>query len=139
MSVSQKMKNEKIVEVVALAMQCTEDGSYMLARRGPRESGAGKWEFPGGKIEYGETQQKALVREIKEELNFALSSTDLEYLGQNLHSYPGRDILIFLWKIRVREKPRFSLVDHDQVEWYQPGELAEISLSPGDKPFISLL
>lgn len=139
MSVSDKVNNEKIIEVVALAMQYTEDGSYLLARRGPKESGAGFWEFPGGKIEYGETQQQALIREILEELNVVIQPGDLEFLGQNLHHYPGRDILIFLWKIRIRQKPEVTLVDHDKVQWYQPGELAGISLSPGDKPFISLL
>jgi mutator protein MutT len=139
MVVSQNLKNKKTVEVVALAMQFTEDGSYLLTRRGPQESGAGMWEFPGGKIEYGETQKQALVREIDEELGVSIPANALEFVGQNLHEYPNADILIFLWKLRVEKKPELSLVDHDMAEWCQPPKMLEMSLSPGDKPFISLL
>ena len=120
-------------------MQFTEDGSYMLARRGPNESGAGHWEFPGGKIEHEETQKQALIREIREELDFKIAPEKLEFVGENLHKYPGRDILIFLWKLRVSERPHFRLIDHDKTEWYQLPELESLSLSPGDKPFILLL
>ena len=129
----------KIIQVVALAMQSMEDGSYLLARRGPKESGAGHWEFPGGKIEPGETQIQALVREIKEELSYDVLPESLQFVGENLHKYPARDIVIYLWKLRVVQRPKFQLVDHDLTAWYQVPELAEIDLSPGDKAFISLL
>ena len=139
MTNSQLPKTRKTIEVVALAMQLTENGTYLLARRGPDESGAGKWEFPGGKIESGETQQQALVREIQEELNLQIQPSELVYLGQNFHAYPSADILIFLWKLQVDKKPQMQLLDHDMTAWLQPAEMQEISLSPGDKPFISLL
>ena len=139
MKASEKQKNNKIIEVVALAMQDLTDQRYLLARRGSGGSGAGFWEFPGGKIEKDESQKQALLREIREELAFDVDSVQLEFLGQNLHRYPQKEIMIYLWRLRVGGKPSFTLVDHDLTQWFLPHELQEIRLSEGDKPFISLL
>jgi 8-oxo-dGTP diphosphatase len=111
----------------------------MLARRGPLESGAGQWEFPGGKVEAGESPQQALIREIQEELSFDLSPFRLTLIGRNQHRYPDKEIELELWLVEVNEKPDFILVDHDQTAWLLPSEMKESDLSEGDKPFISLI
>lgn len=111
----------------------------MLARRGPLESGAGQWEFPGGKIEAGETPQHALRREIQEELSFDLSPYSPVFIGRNLHRYPDKEIELGLWLVEVDEKPDFTLIDHDQTVWLRPSEIRESDLSDGDKPFILLI
>lgn len=143
MSASQNFANPKIksprVEVVALALRHLPDGKYLLARRGPGGTGAGFWEFPGGKIEPGETQKEALRREILEELSFDLASLELSFIGENVHSYDNRDIKIYLWKAKVAKRPTFKLVDHDIFKWCSVDEIKEIKLSEADKYFISLI
>lgn len=139
MSGSEKLKNNQIVQVVALALKNKTTGQYLFARRGPQQSGAGEWEFPGGKVEEGETQQQALIREIKEELNFDLMGMELILVGENTHHYPSKSVQIFLWQAVIDFVPQFNLTDHDQVAWLSLIKAREISLSDGDKLFISLL
>lgn len=139
MSGSQNIQNNEILEVVALAFRHAPTGEIMLARRGPHESGAGEWEFPGGKVEPGETQREALVREIQEELGYELDGQSLSLLGDNVHQYPHRKIQIFLWVASTDIKPNFTLTDHDQVGWFSLQKIKELKLTAGDKYFISLL
>ena len=139
MSASQDIKNNEIIEVVALALRFSGDGRYLLARRGPGESGSGYWEFPGGKIENGETQHQALRREIKEELSFDLSPFALKFVGENTHQYLKIKVKIYLWQAEVSVIPEFQLVDHDQTQWYRVDEIKKINLSEADKYFISLI
>ena len=131
--------NSPVVEVVALALQNTTDKKYLLARRGPGGSGAGFWEFPGGKIEPGETQAQALCREILEELSFVLDPRQIIYVGENEHAFGAQKVRIFLWRSEVDYRPEFTLLDHDFAEWYAVGQLKEINLSEADKSFISLI
>lgn len=131
--------NSPVVEVVALALQNITDKKYLLARRGPGGSGAGFWEFPGGKIELGETQVQALCREILEELAFVLDPQKLAYVGKNEHAFGNRKVLIFLFRYEVNYRPEFRLLDHDRAEWYLADQLKEINLSEADKSFISLI
>lgn len=126
-------------QVVALALKNSSTGEFMLARRGPEESGAGEWEFPGGKIEALETQVEALIREIQEELSYGLVASKLSFVGQHLHQYPKRKIQIYLWSYVVDVKPEFILVDHDMVDWFSIEKIKELNLTAGDKYFISLL
>jgi 8-oxo-dGTP diphosphatase len=139
MSASENIAKTEILEVVALALRHSPSGEVMLARRAPGESGAGEWEFPGGKIEPGETQKQALVREIQEELSFVLISQDLRPLGEHVHQYPQRKVKIYLWEAEVAQKPEFILCDHDRVGWFTKNDIAELNLTAGDKYFISLI
>ena len=129
--------NSAIIEVVALALSC--EGYFMLARRNSLGSGAGEWEFPGGKIEVGESQVQALVREIVEELGYDLRGLELCYWGENLHAYPSKKVRIYLWRVETEHRPEFRLSDHDQVGWFLPAEISQLNLSAGDKAFISLI
>lgn len=128
-----------VVEVVALALQNTTDKKFLLARRGPGGSGAGCWEFPGGKIELGETQEQALCREIIEELAFVLDPQQLTYVDKNEHAYENRKVRIFLFRCEVNYRPEFRLLDHDCADWYSVDQMKEINLSEADKSFISLI
>jgi 8-oxo-dGTP diphosphatase len=139
MSASQNVTNNSFIEVVALALYNVKTSKYLLARRGPAESGAGDWEFPGGKIEVNETQVQALIREIIEELSFDLSPYRLNFIGEHLHQYPSRDIKIYLWGVSIDFEPEFVLVDHDKLGWYGIEEIKKINLTAGDKFFISLI
>lgn len=139
MSGSRNVENEVIIEVVALALQ-SQDGRFMLARRGPAGSGAGEWEFPGGKIEPGETEEEALCREIREELQFDLSVYPKTKIAVNLHSYPQKTVRIHLWMVRLEEaNPEFILTDHDRVEWYHGEDMTRVPMSAGDQSFVESL
>lgn len=126
-------------EVVALAIQRYSDHRYMLARRGPHESGAGNWEFPGGKIEAGETQPAALVREIFEEFQIVLEPSNLLFIGSHLFDYPAKTIHLHLWKLVVHKEPKMQLLEHDQIAWCTPSEMADFKISPADIYFINKL
>lgn len=137
------MKNSgpDCIEVVALALR-RADGRFLLARRAPGSRGAGEWEFPGGKVEAGETGVQALIREIQEELGLDLTGRQFAYVGENIHHYPQRRIRLQLWRVELQAEepaPEFTLTDHDLTGWYIAAEMSEVNLSAGDKAFISLL
>lgn len=139
MSASQKSDSSPVIKVVALAMRHASTGLFMLARRGPNSSGAGQWEFPGGKIEAGETNEQALIREIQEELSFDLSGLNFKFIAENTHDYGHRKIQIILYFVETQQKPQFVLLDHDELDWYDLGNIENVNLSFGDKYFIPLL
>ena len=126
-------------EVVALALQREQDQRYLIARRSPGSSGAGTWEFPGGKVENGESQIEALVREIKEELSVEFDPHRLSYVTGHLFKYPSRMIHLHLWKLIIPKSPYFILSEHDQVAWCTPTEMKVYNLSPADVYFIDKL
>ena len=128
-----------IIEVVALALQRKVDNRYMIARRGPAESGAGFWEFPGGKIEPGESQINAVIREISEEFSFQLEMKNLQFVCENTHEYNGKKIRIYLWICSLEVIPEMILIDHDLIAWCNPDEMRKYSISPGDVNFIDKL
>jgi 8-oxo-dGTP diphosphatase len=139
MSASQKKESGPVVQVVALAMRHIQTGHFVLARRGPNSSGAGHWEFPGGKIEANETNEQALIREIQEELSFDLTGLNFKFFAENTHDYGHRKIHIILYLIEVEIRPQFVLLDHDQLDWYDLKNIDNLNLSYGDKCFIPLL
>ena len=132
-------KRTNLVSVAALALQRESDGKYLVTRRGPGQSGEGEWEFPGGKIESGETQTAALVREIQEELSFTIDEQKLQFLAENIEHYPMKSVQIFLWKLRINHTPELGLTEHDLFVWVTPDEMQHFSLSSGDKPFLNYL
>lgn len=132
-------KNKKAIEVVALALQRSADQKYLITRRGPGQGGAGEWEFPGGKVEPGETQTQALVREIQEELSIHLLEEKLCLLGDHIEHYPQKSVHIFLWKMSIDLDPQIILTEHDQYRWLSKEQIHVFSLSAGDQAFISLL
>lgn len=127
------------VEVVALALKRKSDGKYLLARRGPGQTGAGHWEFPGGKVEPGETQPHALVREIEEELGIQLQPAKLVFVARNDFQYPQKLIQLFLWLYEIENDPAVVLTEHDQFVWCTPSQMKQYQLSPGDVYFVDKL
>ncbi len=124
--------------VVAIAFFRTTDQKYLICRRGPAESGAGAWEFPGGKIDAGETEAQALVREIQEELSVQIQAEKLVYISEHDHQYETKKIHITLYKYDVQNL-NYTLIDHDQAEWVSLIEIEKYQLAQADIPFLKKL
>jgi 8-oxo-dGTP diphosphatase len=107
------------------------DGLVMLARRGPGEKHAGGWEFPGGKIEQGETPEQCLERELREE--FGWSAVIGRFFMESTYEY--KDGMIRLLAYLAAPGPEEPLLRvHDAVAWASPDELAQFGLLPADVP-----
>ena len=105
----------------------------LIARRAPNKHLAGFWEFPGGKIEEGETPQECLKRELEEELGIVVSVGT--FFMENEHHYEDKIILL-----KAYECDHISgdiiLNDHDQIEWVETAEFVNFKFAPADIPFI---
>jgi len=126
------------VRVVAVALFNKTQQKYLIVRRGPEQTGAGSWEFPGGKVEKNESDKQALIREIDEELNYQLNPQKLEYVGENTYTYPTKSILLVLYRCEAEIKT-FQLSEHDEQQWVSLTEIDRSALAPADVAFIAVL
>ena len=105
----------------------------LVARRGPRMSLAGQWEFPGGKVERGEPPERALAREIREELELEIEVG--ECLGRGEVRQGGRTVVLDVYAARAKPgAPR--LREHAEVRWVGPGELRALDWAAADVPVL---
>ena len=84
------------IDVVGLVLFSAKTSRVAVFRRGPEDSGAGHWEFPGGKVDEGETKEQALSREIEEELELKIKSSSLRFVAEIVYKYPTKKIHLFL-------------------------------------------
>lgn len=113
-----------------------QDGKVLLTRRGPGEKLAGFWEFPGGKIENGETYQECLTREIKEELNLQIEVG--EVLTTSTYKYEHGEIHLIALEAWILSGS-IELTVHDKYEWVAPTDLVFYKLAPADIPIVEQL
>lgn len=121
---------EKEIAVVALIL-INDEKKLFLARR-PDFKGQ-DWEFPGGKVESGESKEQALIREIKEELSIDVH-IDF-YLGSQAVSYNNKNYRIYFFVSRYQGQ-FISLTEHTAGQWFDFSELSGISISPGNLLFV---
>lgn len=125
----------EIVEVVAAVIY---DGDRVLAcRRRPEKAAGGLWEFPGGKIERGETPSQALAREIREELGILISVDSLFTLDDTVVG--DRVIRLGCWSSSIRGALPQSSTDHDELRWVTRDELASLEWATPDLPAVTKL
>lgn len=124
-----------IIRVVAAAI-FNKTGQVLIARRARGQSGEGEWEFPGGKVEKGESDVEALVREIHEELNLSIKIG--ESLGSNQLHLSNKIIELVVY-ISEFDSGEVQLVDHDAYEWVELNQLLNFQLARADVPFVKLL
>ncbi|RRH76698.1 8-oxo-dGTP diphosphatase MutT [Falsigemmobacter faecalis] len=127
----------KLVLVSAVALIDT-DGRVLLAQRPEGKSLAGLWEFPGGKVEKGETPEEALIRELKEELGIDTWSSCLAPLTFASHHYENFHLLMPLFVCRRWQgtpEPREGQV----LKWVAPTALKDYPMPPADIPLIPIL
>lgn len=94
------------------------------------------WEFPGGKVEAGESDREALVRECREELGVTLSVGDL--YAQVAHAYPDILITLRLYESRILSGS-LTLREHQDARWITPGEIRSYAFCPADEDILLLL
>jgi 8-oxo-dGTP diphosphatase len=122
-------KNRHTIRVTAAIL--ARDGKVLIARRRPGAHQANRWEFPGGKIEPGESPAQCLRRELQEE--FSIETTVGEYLGSNFHRYRFGTIELMAFRVAWKGG-RLTLRDHGAVRWAEPSDLADVDFSPADIP-----
>ena len=120
------------MRVVAAVIR--DEGYYLACRRGENLELAGKWEFPGGKVELGETDQEALAREISEELG--VSVVVEEFITQTSMPRGLGSIEMFTYFARLEGSRPTRSSDHDRMDWLTPGELVSLDWAELDIPVV---
>ncbi len=123
-----------IVKVTAAIM--AKDNKIIIAKRGPNDRLAHKWEFPGGKIEINETPEQCLKREMKEEFDIDVSVG--EYLGSSIYHYDHISIELLAYRA-YWEDGEIHLNDHDDFKWISLEQLNEFDFAPADLIFVEKL
>lgn len=121
-----------MVQVVAAVIE--RDGKILIGRRKATQSHPLKWEFPGGKVEPGETPPKALARELEEELDIRSAAGD--EITRYEYTYPGKNpiVLIFFRVTGFSGEPRNRIFE--ELRWEAPGKFAGLDFVEGDTHFI---
>jgi mutator protein MutT len=122
------------VRVVAGVLERAD--RVLLARRRPEDHQGGKWEFPGGKVEPGESEQEALEREFQEEFGVEVGAR--ERLGANLYTYPDKCVELIAWRAEYRAG-EFHPVAHDALAWVKREALGRYEVAAADRFIVEIL
>lgn len=127
------MTNNPTWLLVVAAAFCDKTGLWAMHQRPEEKQHGGLWEFPGGKVEAGETPQNALIREVKEELAVTIFEQDLEPLtfSQSAGDRGHPAIVILLYKIAQWEG-ELRAMEGGTIDWYTPAQIANLDRPPLD-------
>jgi len=123
-----------MIEVVAGIIY--KNNKFLIAQRNLKKDQGGLWEFPGGKVEKNESYENALIREIKEELNADIEVD--EYVGENVHHYPEKDIKLIFYKAKLLSE-QIELLEHEGYEWITKEEKDKFEFAGADKVVFDLI
>lgn len=120
------------IEVVCAIIQ--SEGRTLAVQRSDKMSHPLKWEFPGGKIERGETEQESLIRELKEELDIVIDP--LERLRSSTHRYPKFEIELIPY-LSTHISGEIKLTEHKEYRWFSDKELRLLDWAEADIPILN--
>ena len=121
--------------IAVVAALAAKEGRLLIAQRPMGRHMGGKWEFPGGKLEKGETPEAALRRELNEELGV---DADIGPIRAAIpYSYPEKDVLLLFYVARLMGEPK--PIDEAALAWVTPDELAGYDLAPVDALMVKRL
>lgn len=132
-----KVPAKPLVFVAAVAL-IDADGRVLIAQRPPGKSMAGLWEFPGGKLDAGETPEQALVRELEEELGIDTRESCLAPLAFASHGYEDFHLLMPLFVCRIWQgtvTPR----EGQTLKWVRPARIGDYPMPEADVPLVAQL
>ncbi len=130
-------EDKKILLVVACAL-VDVDRRVLIAQRPADKALGGMWEFPGGKLEAGESPEAALIRELEEELGISTQTACLAPLAFASHAYDDFHLLMPLYVCRKWQGQPKAL-EHDALKWVRPQALRDYEMPPADAPLIAHL
>jgi 8-oxo-dGTP diphosphatase len=132
-----KPDGRRLVLVAACAL-IDADGRVLIAQRPQGKQLAGLWEFPGGKVEPGETPEECLIRELREEIGIETRIACLAPLTFASHSYDDFHLLMPLYVCRRFEGIAMPL-EGQKLKWVRPRQMRDYPMPPADAPLIPAL
>jgi len=128
------MTNKKFINVTAAIIR--KDNRFLCAQRKDSSDQGGKWEFPGGKIEIGETPEICLERELHEEFNIQAKCG--EFLYENTHDYGDKIVNLKAYFIESTQG-HFQLLVHKNIKWLNCDTILELDWAEADLPIVHKL
>ena len=124
-----------MIDVVA-AIIINRNNEVMIAKRKTDKKLGGLWEFPGGKMEVGETPEESLKRELKEEMSIDIKVK--EYFGENIYNYDDKPIRLIAYICEI-VKGDIVLTDHSEYKWIDKSIIKDYNIAPADIFFVEKL
>jgi len=124
--------------LVAAAALVDLDGRVLICKRPAGKALAGLWEFPGGKVEAGETPEACLIRELDEELGITVTTACLAPFVFASHGYDSFHLIMPLYLCR-RWEGSVRALEHEAIAWVKPNQMGEYPMPPADAPLVAWL
>ena len=130
------MTKRRILVAGGLISAPDREGVFLLTRRKSEQELGGFWEFPGGKVEPGESPTEAVKRELREELGIKVSVGDVFEIG--FHGDDTKDIILIIYCCSiVHGTPRCH--EAEEMRWLSPNEIVNLRMPPADEPILDKL
>jgi len=127
-----------MIKLVVACALINEYGKVLINERPVGKDYAGYWEFPGGKVDEGETPEEAIIRELKEEINIDVTGSCLAPLSFTEKQYHNYYVVVLLYVCR-RWNGHIIPMEEQELAWVNPKEIDNFNLLPADKSFFASL